>query len=259
MSRLLPPLDMHAHISPGVSSRELEGLGAVVWAATRSYAEFEELGKRQDQVTIWGLGCHPALSMAQNHLQPGQFSSLMKRTPLVSEIGLDRRSRVPMKLQLENFETILSLLVRLPRVVSVHSFAATSEVLDCLERAGTPGIVLHWWLGTLDETKRALALGCFFSVNEEMLSRPDVLKAIPMNRLFTETDHPDGDRNALNPRQPGAVQGIEVAIAQLHRTNPAAVRQAVWSNLADLVQAVGVSALLPVPIRRMIDSVRQDP
>jgi TatD DNase family protein len=52
---------------------------------------------------------------------------------------------------------------------------------------------LHWFNGTRDEVKQALQLGCFFSINAEMLrtsSRKQILTFIPLDRIVTETDGP---------------------------------------------------------------------
>ena len=96
MSRALPPLDLHAHIDPEIEPRALESLGAVVFAATRSAEEFERARRRSDAVTIWGLGCHPGVPGAQSEFDPTLFSVLMDGAAMVSEIGLDGRSKVPL-------------------------------------------------------------------------------------------------------------------------------------------------------------------
>lgn len=91
-SRRRPTRVAGAHIEPLVAARDLESLGAVVFAATRSRAEFEAVRTRRDLVTIWGVGCHPGVPDAHRDFDPSQFSALMDETALVSEIGLDGRS-----------------------------------------------------------------------------------------------------------------------------------------------------------------------
>lgn len=252
MSRALPPLDLHAHISPEASARELEGLGAVVWAATRSQAEYERVAARRDLVTVWGVGCHPGLESAQRDFEPARFASLIEGTALVSEIGLDAGSKVPMDTQRQTFTGILELLVETPRVTSVHSAGATSGVLDCLERIAGPGVVLHWWLGDKAETERAVALGCYFSINHAMTVRSSALSVVPIERLLVETDHPDGDRRSARPRQPGAVHDVEEWLARMHGLTAAALRQQVWRNLSNLVGEAGVRHRLPGPVKKML-------
>jgi TatD DNase family protein len=69
-------------------------------------------------------------------------------------------------------------------------------VLDVIERhlPRNRGVaVLHWFTGTKAEARRAAALGCYFSINAEMMysGRGRALVAeLPMDRLLTETDGP---------------------------------------------------------------------
>ncbi|MDN5769218.1 MAG: hypothetical protein L0H96_22465, partial [Humibacillus sp.] len=90
MSRVLPPLDLHAHIDPGIAPRQLEQLGAVVFAATRSASEFEQTTARSDQVAIWGIGCHPGVAAAQANFDVERFAELMRKMSLASVMGPPR-------------------------------------------------------------------------------------------------------------------------------------------------------------------------
>ncbi|MBD7918624.1 TatD family hydrolase [Cellulomonas sp. Sa3CUA2] len=260
MTVQLPPIDLHAHISPKVSHAELERLGAVVFAATRSIAEFESVRNRRDTVTVWGLGCHPGVERAQTAFDPAEFTKLLPMTAYVSEVGIDGRSRVAIDTQVRVLTSILESLQRAPRITSIHSSGAPSIVLKILEEHRVQGAVLHWWRGDTKETRRALELGCWFSFNAAGMKHPADVAAIPLDRVLTETDHPTGDRGSTSPRQPGAVGDVETALAQLHGLDAAAVRRQVWSNFASLVHAVDVVELLPLPVRRMLAATeRPDP
>jgi TatD DNase family protein len=256
MSRMLPPIDLHAHISPQVGRGELERLGAVVFAATRSLEEFESVRSRCDQVTIWGLGCHPGVPEALSAFAPARFVELVASTAYVSEVGVDRRSKVPTATQVQVLSAILASLQRIPRITSIHSAGAPGAVLDVLERHRIKGVVLHWWRGGEAQTRRAIELGCWFSFNAAGMKYPADVATVPLDRILTETDHPSGDRGSTSPRQPGAVGDVETALAQLHGITEAAVRQQVWSNFVRLVDEVGVADLLPLPVRRMLAAAR---
>jgi TatD DNase family protein len=91
--------------------------------------------------------------------------------------------------------------------MSVHSVRAASAVLGHVEAYLPPDrgrVVLHWFTGSPAEARRGAALGCYFSVNAEML-RTDrhraLLAQIPRDRLLTETDgHTGRDlRELANP------------------------------------------------------------
>lgn len=253
--RELPPLDVHAHVATDIPASDLEGLGAVVLIATRSLADFELVSGRQDLVSIWGLGCHPSLVGIQRSFNAVLFEQALTQTSYVAEVGLDGGSRVPLEKQTETLQRILEMVDRLPRIVSLHSYRATSGLLDLLTKHGArPGRVLHWWLGDTEETRRAIELGCYFSVNRSMIRTSETWRMIPLDRVLLETDHPSGDRFGAAPRQPGRVQPVEAAIAKYHGVTSGVVRQHVWANFARIVAATSTRALVPEPVRRMIDA-----
>lgn len=255
MSKQLPPLDLHAHISPKARSYELERLGAVVFAATRSLDEYEAVRGRHDQVTVWGVGCHPAVLKAQQGYDSLKLTTLIASTACVSEVGLDGRSKVPMKEQERVFNSILEQVKMTPRIVSIHSSGATGRVLNALEVHEIEGAVLHWWRGTKAQTLRAIELGCWFSVNSAGMNYSSDIAMIPQDRILTETDHPYGDKGSPLPRQPGALEDVEIALARLYGTSAVSVRQQVWRNFACLVGEVEVVSILPKPVQRMIAAV----
>ena len=254
MSRLRP-IDLHAHVSPEIGTADLVGLGALVFAVTRSIDEAEAALDRRDEWTVWGAGCHPGLVSAQQTFDVDRFEALLERTPFVSEIGLDGSSRVPMPLQRQRLGEILAVLQTSPRIASIHSYRATAEVLTELEARPISGAILHWWLGDQAQTARALGLGCYFSVNTSSLKHRDLLGIIPIERIFSETDHPFGDRYRKGVRRPGAVEDVELAIAACHGISQEAVRQRLWRNLANLVSQTGTARQFSRTLRANLASV----
>lgn len=252
MTPQLPPLDLHAHINPKTRPVDLERLGAVVFAATRSLDEYESVRTRRDQVTVWGVGCHPGVAQAQHDFDAERFGSLLASTAFVSEIGLDRRSKVPLEEQERVLDSILDHLQAAPRIASIHSSGAPGRVLDALERRQIRGAVLHWWRGDGSQTRRAVQLGCWFSINAAGVKYPHDVSLIPIERILTETDHPSGDRTSTSPRQPGSVDDVEQALARIYSVDVQVVRGHVWTNLARLVGETNVEYLLPTAVRRMI-------
>ena len=253
--RELPPLDVHAHVAADIPAADLERLGAVVLIATRSLDDFRSVVTRRDLVSIWGVGCHPSLVGVQRAFDATKFENAIADTAYVAEVGLDGGSRVPLEKQVETLDAILRIVDRLPRIVSLHSYKATNDLVTLLEAHGPrAGLILHWWLGDTDETNRALRLGCYFSVNYSMIRTSEGWKSIPLDRLLLETDHPSGDRFGAAPRQPGRVQPVEAAIAKHHGVPAPVVRQQVWANFASIVAATGTRSLMPEPVTRMIDS-----
>ncbi len=251
----LPSLDLHAHVEPSIDSSELVALNSVVFAVTRSLDEARLAVRRKDSATIWGVGCHPGLALAQKAFSAATFSELLDDTALVGEVGLDGKSRVPMKTQIATLRSMLRVLEQKHRIMTVHSYAACNEVLELLAESKLSGVVLHWWLGTPTQTANAIRLGCYFSVNPAMLRHRHRMINIPIERVLTETDHPFGDRAVGYSHRPGDVTRVEDALAALHGISSKEVRLHAWRNLRSLVGATAVGKLLPSAVRAHLAAV----
>lgn len=251
MTLPLPPLDMHAHVDPHIGAEELEALGAVIFAVTRSHDEADEALRRTDRAAIWGVGVHPGLVGAQRAFSGQRFEEQIKLSPFVGEVGLDVSSRVDWQLQVDNLTDVLKATQRTPRIVSLHSYGATVKVLELLRQYPNTGAVLHWWLGDAAETAEAIELGCYFSVNPSCVRDDWRLRLIPRGRLLTETDHPAGDRWAGVEARPGNVAAVESAIAREMGTTHLKVRQQIWENFAELAGRTTTEGL-PLVVQTMI-------
>lgn len=234
----LPPVDAHAHINVEIAPQELSALNALVFAVTRSLDEGEAALRRFDAMTVWGVGCHPALPEAVDAFDPARFAALLRRAAFVGEVGLDRRSEVPMQRQREVLGQILEQVRETPRAVSLHSTGASSAVLNMLKQHPIALPILHWWRGSPSETKRALELGALFSLNGHEARSPKVLPLIPIDRVITETDFPHSQRYDRAADRPAAVSTIESALAKHHRLSVDEVRHRIWTTLRLLVDAM---------------------
>lgn len=252
MSRALPPLDLHAHVATDVAPRALEELGSVVFAVTRSLDEYEETLSRSDAVTVWGLGCHPRLATAQQGYDQDRFAKLLRKAAFVGEVGLDGSSKVPIQEQEDVLASVFTTIAATSRMTSVHSYRATKRVLDLVEDTKVEGVILHWWLGSETETKRAIELGCLFSVNSSMDVARLKTADVPVDALLPETDHPNGNRRGESPRQPGHTVEVERAVASVFDIPEAEVRARFWATLAKQVEVTDTLALFPSVVQAMI-------
>ena len=152
-----------------------------------------------------GLGLHPWW-VADGTCGEGEialFERLAPAASLISEVGLDFQPRRAdtRDAQIEAFERVCAAAARPSaefsrRIMSIHSSAAATCVLDVLERTGCLDAcicIFHWFSGSQEELTRAIESGCLFSVNERMLKTKRgcaYARAIPEGRLLIETDFP---------------------------------------------------------------------
>jgi TatD DNase family protein len=249
-----PPLDTHAHIDVTITPSDLLGLRAVVFAASRSLEESRQALDRQpsDLLTVWGLGVHPGLKTALEQFNIDTFKALLNRTAYVGEVGLDGRAKSRLNLQRAVLDDILTELQASARITSLHSYGATNELVELLQSAPIEGAVLHWWLGDVAATKKAVEIGAYFSINAATMKNRAALDQIPPDRILTETDHPDGDRWSAQPRQPGNVTTVETELGRHYGITAADLRRTCWKNLRTLTESTRTQELLPPRVQAIL-------
>lgn len=144
------------------------------------------------------LGLHPQLVLERIH-ELALVEKYIDTTKFVGEIGVDCSKEFyhARERQLDVFSQIVGWCQRSPmKIISIHSVRSDSDVLDILERHDCTkrnNCILHWYSGTLKQLDRAIELGCFFSINEYMLSSStgrSIIGKIPVDRLLLESDAP---------------------------------------------------------------------
>lgn len=241
-----PPLDCHAHVDPTVTSAQVKTLnGAQVFAMTRSLGE-SRAALRNPQVGLtWGIGIHPAVSSSLDSWSTDEYEAQLDATPLVGEVGMDRRGSK--SVQLEVLERVFS--TSSSALFSVHSTGRAADVVDIVEQSKRQGIILHWFTGGRSEIERASIAGCFFSINAAMST--EQMKALPLERVLPETDFPSA-RSKTGAVKPGDVGKLEHVVAELTRQSLEQVRWRWYRNLADLVTRGSVLHRLAPELRAAI-------
>lgn len=229
----LPLLDCHAHVAPDVTDRQLERLGNVhVVAMTCSLAEANYVAPRSHRQLTWAVGAHPGRPDALAQYNPSGFRAVASRFAVVGEVGLDRRG---VQVDQERvFDDVLAACEDLPVLVSIHSTGRTRNVVERLEERTLQGAILHWFLGTLDECRRAARAGAYFSVNSAMPLK--VVSAFPRDRVLPETDFPAKRTGAT---MPGDTHALEVLLAEIWNEPAENVRYTLWRNLRTVSLASG--------------------
>jgi len=241
-------VDFHCHVDlypdHPRAVQEADEAGVFTLAVTttpRAWARNHELAQRTKHVRA-ALGLHPQL-VAERESEIWLWEQLLGETRYVGEVGLDAGPRYYKSIDAQKrvFQRVLECCAEAgDKIISVHSIRSATAVLDHIEAhlpADRGKVVLHWFTGTKSEAKRALELGCHFSINAGMLTAPRHLanvELIPLDRMLTETDGPFtqiGDR----PCRPADVaQTVERLAAVLNRTE-ADVASQVRANLRALL------------------------
>jgi TatD DNase family protein len=170
-----------------------------------------------------------------------ELRSGVEQSPVIGEIGLDHHfvedpSAYPA--QREVFEFFLSEARDQKKIVTVHTKGAEREVLELLARYALPRVIVHWYSGPLGVFKKLAATGVYFTVGFEV-ARSDhirkVARAVPTDRLLSETDNPGGASAFLGaPGRPALILQVVRGIAQARKSSARAIEEAVQANLLEL-------------------------
>lgn len=241
-------VDFHCHLDlypdHATAVRDAEAAGVFTLAVTttpRAWPRNHELAQRTKHVRA-ALGLHPQL-VAEREDEIEIWDRHLAETRYVGEVGLDAGPRFFKSLDAQKrvFQHVLQRCAQAgDKIITVHSVRSAKAVLDLVEAHLPPErgkIVLHWFTGTKSEAKRALGLGCYFSINAAMLNNErhtSMVQEIPLDRLLTETDGPFtrvGERRSNS----SDVSLVVEALGRLHQLPAEQVAKLVRDNLRNLV------------------------
>jgi TatD DNase family protein len=189
------------------------------------------------------LGLHPQL-VAERADELALWEHYLPQTRYVGEVGLDAGPRFYRSIDAQKvvFRKILERCAESgDKVLTVHSVRSVPLVLDFIERhlPRTRGVaVMHWFTGSKAEARRASDLGCYFSINTEMMRTArgrDLVGGLPLERILTETDGPF-TQVASRPTEPSDISKAFEAIAAVRSMDPEAINNAVRTNLQQLLR-----------------------
>ena len=130
-------------------------------------------------------GIHPW--DADKGIDPMDLSS----ADIIGETGLDYACGVNREAQLRLFEWHLSEAERLEKPVVIHCVKAFEDVMNMLSKHSLRGVVLHGFIGSKEQAKRATNRGYYLSFGRRSLRSPRSCEAIretSIELLFCETD-----------------------------------------------------------------------
>lgn len=240
--------DMHCHLElfedPRALARQCEAQKVRVLAVTASPRSFRKFGKMIEGIDGIrpGLGLHPQLGNAIDQ-DLALFETLLPESRYVGEVGLDGSDEFAPshQSQVQAFERVLRMSSEHGnKILSVHSVRSARAVVDLLERSfdfQRSRVVLHWFTGSHELVRRAAELGCYFSVNAQMLRSENgrgIVQRIPLSRLLTETDGPFVLESG-KPATPMTVRKVVAGLAALRRVETLDLEKILADNLRDIV------------------------
>jgi TatD DNase family protein len=255
-------IDSHCHLAdekfvadlPGVAARAREA-GVESAMCILSADDDAELARVESVRRAWpdaffAAAIHPHRAGAYAG-RPAEAAAVTARAVdlsaavAIGEIGLDYHyDFAPKDVQRDVFAAQVALAVERNLPVVIHTREATDDTLDVLRDAGAGRVrgVMHCFSGSLDEARRALAIGFYISLSG-ILTFPkagdlrETARALPADRILVETDAPflapvphRGKRN-----EPAWVRQTLETLAGVRQTPVATMAAQVAENFRSLI------------------------
>lgn len=243
-----PLVDFHCHLdlypdfSALVEECEAQRIYTVgVTTTPRAWPRNHSLASPTRYVRA-ALGLHPQL-VSEQASELTLWEEYLPQARFVGEVGLDAGPRFfrSLQLQKEVFERILRQCAQAGgKILSVHSVRSAKAVLDLVEKhlpADRGRVVLHWFAGSASDARRAVLLGCYFSLNAQMFqtdAQRQLIAALPLDRILTESDGPFTKTGARVTR-PGDVARVGGMIARARGCDANEVAVTILSNAKALI------------------------
>jgi len=142
----------------------------------------------------FALGLHPQ-ETGNIYANLGDFEKYFDMTNYIGEIGLDfgKKNLLTKDVQIKNLKRILNMAHGTNKVISLHIRNAEKETLEILTKYDCSKTIIHWYGGQSNELQEFVNLGCYFSINTNMVNNSSMLGklfVIPQNRILIESDGP---------------------------------------------------------------------
>ncbi len=147
---------------------------------------------------LYSVGLHPwHVSENTLDLDLRLVTSKGKNAAAIGECGLDRACNVPFELQCEAFRAQIGIAMKLGKPLLIHCVRSYPEIISEKNRFGeiVPWII-HGFRGNHETALQLVKHGFHLSFGNAILndaSLCDVLKSLPLDNLFLETDDQDMD------------------------------------------------------------------
>lgn len=172
------------------------GVASIITCAVDGFSAKKALSLAEKYDFIYAaVGIHPENLQSKTTIDEIKRLSAHKKCVAIGEIGLDYYYTQDNKDEQKNtFERQVILANELNLPVIVHDREAHADTLDILKKHKPRG-VLHCFSGSAEMAKEIINLGMYIGVGGTVTFKnakklPDVIKAIPKDRILLETDCP---------------------------------------------------------------------
>lgn len=192
---------------------------------------------RRNNYVYVAAGLHPEL-VNERYAEIDLLERQINQSRFVGEVGLDgsQRHRNSYERQTDVFTRVLKVSQKAGgRVLTIHSRSSARDVITMIEKHTAPErvlCILHWFSGSLTDANRAIAAGCYFSINSTMLgyeSGRKLVRNLPIDRLLTETDSPF-TRTGKHQSVPWDVTTTTTLLAEICGMSATLVKSKLFAN-----------------------------
>lgn len=118
------------------------------------------------------------------------FESVLKKAPIIGEIGLDSEwTEIPLEQQKQVFIKQLEFAIANKKPVILHTKGQEMEIAKIIKNY--PNNYLVHWYSTTEGLEEFIQLGCYFTIGPSVktdLAVQNVVTSVPSNRLLFESD-----------------------------------------------------------------------
>lgn len=200
-----------------------------------------ELAKKYDFIYA-SVGFHPhdVKDMKEEDLETLKQMAQEEKVLAIGEIGLDfYYDNSPRETQKEWFIKQIKLANELKLPIIIHSRDAAIETMDIIKeyKSDEIGCLLHCYSGSLEHALEYVKMGCYISIAGPVTFKnnkktPEVVKALPLDRILIETDSPYMAPEPFRGRRndPSLVKYVLKTIAKLKDVSEEEMEKITFEN-----------------------------
>lgn len=171
---------------------------------------------KSDEITLSSIGIHPYHAADATTDSMHAIERQAKGVDAIGEIGLDYCCDTDKAAQVLAFRVQLEIAQKESKGVVIHCVKAFEDVMNILKNYSLKFVIFHGFIGSAVQAVRATERGYYLSFGERSFRSPksiEAMRAVPVDRLFLETDEAQVDIGEIYSRA-SAVLGIPEAILE---------------------------------------------